>query len=248
MVAVPVKHLLAIAMLASSASAQTSERGTTTAPISAKADDEEGVPKLSLPTEADRVAWQKSGFRLGLGLAYGRFDGLRGAPSGRLLGAQLHAGLRLDESWSVYVSFQYAAVSQAGGLSGLRFAGTIDPTWHVTPRFALAGGFGFGGIVEGRTGRTDAVPPTTDVSYTFPNASMPIASCSGVGAAGLARATWTYVLGPRASTDVALEVIGQYTACTRRSGFLDADTARPIEFRQFWSHAGVTLSWGVAWR
>src|SRR5258706_5896808 len=72
-------------------STSTSERGTTSAPISA----DEAEPKLSLPTEADRVAWQTTGFRLGLAVAYGEFARLRGAPSGRLLGAVLHAGLRL---------------------------------------------------------------------------------------------------------------------------------------------------------
>jgi hypothetical protein len=228
----------------------TSERGTSSSPISAKPDDEEGTPKLSLPTEADRVAWTKSGFRLGLGLAYGTMKGLGGAPSGRLLGAQLRVGLRLDESWSILASFQYASVSRSGGLSGLRFAGTVDPTWHVTPSLSLAVGFGFGGIVEGRTGRTDPAPDprTLDTSYTFPDASTPLSSCSGVGAAGLVRAEWMYVLGPRSSMAFALEAIGQYTECIQRVGRLEPDTARPIERRQYWPHTGVTLSWGIAWR
>src|SRR6185312_7739021 len=62
-----------------------------------KSADDDGVVKLSLPTEADRVAWTQPGFRLALGMAYGRVQGLRGAPSGRLLGPLLHAGLRLDK-------------------------------------------------------------------------------------------------------------------------------------------------------
>ena len=90
--------------------------------------DDDGEPRLSLPTQADRAAWQTSGFRLGLGLIYGRLVGLRGAPSGRLLGPIVRVGLRLDDSWSILASFQYAAASQPGGLSGLRFAGTLDPT------------------------------------------------------------------------------------------------------------------------
>src|SRR3984885_15612688 len=134
-------------------STATTERGTTTAPISAKPADEEGVPKLSLPTEADRVAWLNPGFRLGLGLVYGRMYGIHGPPNGRILGAQMHAGLRLDEQWSLYTTFQYAAASGPGALSGLRFEGTVDPTWHVTRSFWLAVGFGFGGIVEGHTSR-----------------------------------------------------------------------------------------------
>jgi hypothetical protein len=179
----------------------------------AKIEDEDGEPRLSLPTAADRAAWQTGGFRLGLGLVYGRLVGLRGAPSGRLLGPTIRIGVRLDDSWSVLASFQYAAASQDGGLSGLRFAGTVDPTWHVTPNLSIALGFGFGGIVEGPTGRMDPepLPSTLDTSYTFPDARPPIASCSGVGAAGLARVEWAWVLGPRSQTGVAIEAVGQWT-------------------------------------
>ena len=247
------RHLIVVAAITAvgaPARAQTKESGNTTAPISAKTDDEEGVPKLSLPTEADRVAWQRSGFRLGLGLAYGELSGLRGPPSGRLLGAQLHAGLRLDADWSILTSFQYAGVSQSGGLSGLRFAGTIDPTWHVTPSFSLAVGFGFGGIVEGNTGRADASPLGAGLAttYTFPDATMPLPSCSGVGSAGLVRAEYTWVLGPRAATSVAFEVLGQYTACVQKTPNLDADTGQAVERHQYWAHAGATLAWGITWR
>ena len=212
--------------------------------------DADGEPRLSLPTQADRTAWQTSGFRLGLGVVYGRLVGLRGAPSGRLIGPMVRIGLRLDERWSVLASFQYAAASQSGGLSGLRFAGTIDPTWHVTPSLSVAIGFGFGGIVEGRTGRMDAMPlpSTLDTSYTFPNARTPIASCSGVGAAGLARIEWAYVIGPRAQTSVALEVVGQWTGCVDDTNRVEPDTGTAIVRRQWWPHTGATLAWGIAWR
>jgi hypothetical protein len=242
---------LLLLLLASSADAGdgTGVSTTSASPAGSKA-DEEGTPKLSLPTEADRVAWRQSGFRLGLGLAYGRLEGVRGPPSGRLLGVQIRAGLRLDAEWSVYTSFQYASASAKGGLSGLRFAGTIDPTWHVTPSLSLALGLGFGGIVEGKTGRLDVdpLPSTLDTSYTFPDARTPVPSCSGVGAAALIRGEWSYVVGPRLSTAVALEAIGQDTACVDRTGRVEPDTATPIVRRQFWQHAGVTLAWSVMWR
>ena len=38
------------------------------------------------------IAWTRPGFRLGLGLVYGEMQGLRGAPSGRLLGPRLASG------------------------------------------------------------------------------------------------------------------------------------------------------------
>jgi hypothetical protein len=214
----------------------------------AHADEDDAPPKLSLPTESDRVAWTHSGFRLGLGLEYGRFEGLRGAPSGRLLGPVIRAGLRLDEDWSLVATFVYASASARGGLSGLRFAGTIDPTWHITRSLSLAFGFGFGGIVEGNTGRKDMAQQATDVSITLPSADPPVSSCSGVGAAGLARIAYTWVLGPRAATHLELEALGQYTSCVGRTSHVEPDTAQPITRTQYWPHAGATLSWGVEWR
>jgi hypothetical protein len=213
-------------------------------------DDDEGEPRLSLPTEADRDAWLRGGFRMGLGIVYGEFAGLQGAPSGRLRGVTLRMGLRLDADWSVLTSFQYALASSPGGLDGLRFAGTIDPTWHVTRHLSLAVGFGFGGIVEGSTGRPDAMPlpSTLNSSYTFPGASPPLPSCSGVGAAGLARAEWMFVLGPRAATSISVEAMGQWTGCVADTGIVEADTGQAIVRRQWWPHAGATVGWGMTWR
>jgi hypothetical protein len=212
--------------------------------------DEDGEPRLSLPTEADRVAWRRPGFRLGLAFAYGELAGLGGAPSGRLLGGKLRAGLRLDDAWSIATSFEYTLASRAGGLSGLRFAGTLDPTWHVTPSVSVALGFGFGGIVEGTPGRMDAspLPGELETSYTFPDARTPMRACSGVGAAGLARVEYAYVLGPRASATIALEAIGQWTGCVDDTGRVEPDTGQAIVRRQWWPHAGATLALGVAWR
>jgi hypothetical protein len=228
----------------------------TLAAVPARADDpakvvteDEGEPKLSLPTETDRIAWTKSGFRLGLGLDYGRFEGLRGAPSGRLLGPFLHAGLRLDADWSLYASFSYESASGSnGGLSGLRFVGTIDPTWHITRELSLAFGFGFGGLVEGRGARVDHAPMNNDVSITIPSADPPVGSCTGVGVAGVMRVAYAWVIGPRASTDLELAVAGQYTSCIDKTGELEPDNAQPIERTQYWPHVGVTLGWGVMWR
>lgn len=206
--------------------------------------------KTSLAVETAEAGWQRSGFRLALGLLYGELAGMRGAPSGRLLGPQIHAGLRLDRRWSLYATFEYVRAQTTGGLSGLRFAGTVDPTWHVTPHVAVAVGMGFGGIVEGRTGRADVMPygSTLDTSYTFPDSKHPIPSCSGVGAAGLVRGTYSHVLGPKSAAIVELEIVGQQTQCVEATGMLEADTARPIERRQTWGHAGGTLLIGISWR
>jgi hypothetical protein len=213
-------------------------------------DDAEGEPKLSLPTEADRDAWRRTGFRMGLSMAYGQLVGLEGAPSGRLLGALLRLGIRLDGDWSLMGSFQYDRASAAGGLSGLRFAGTLDPTWHVTNHLSLAVGLGFGGIVEGSTSRPEIAPDPAGLmtSVTLPSPSPPLPSCSGVGLAGLGRAEWTIVLGPRSATTFALEAVGQWTGCVDDTGHPNTDTGLAVVRRQWWPHTGGTFQWGFTWR
>jgi hypothetical protein len=205
---------------------------------------------LSLPTQSDRDAWQRGGFRLSIGLTYGRLVGLEGAPGGRLLGPAVRVGLRLDADWSLFVSFQYNGADDPGRFSALRFAGTIDPTWHATRHLSLALGLGFGGIVEGGSLRPDVepLPDAIETSYTFPRGSPPLPDCSGVGPAGLARAEWTFVLGPRTSTGLGLEVLGQWTACVNDTGRVEPDTGQAIVRRQFWPHVGATGTWSFTWR
>ena len=207
--------------------------------------------KSSLATETDREAWREPGFRLQLGLGYGQLVGLGGAPSGSLLGPVLRVGVRLDAEWSLLSSFEYLSASAKGGLSGLRFAGTIEPTWHFADRFSLALGLGFAGLVEGRrTGRADPdpLPGTLVSSYTFPDARTPLPSCSGDGVTGLVRLDWLREFSSRTSTGVALEAFGQWTGCVADSGRVEPDTAQPIVRRQWWPHVGLTLAWLVAWR
>lgn len=206
-------------------------------------------PKLSLPTETVDQGWQQSGFRLELGGAYGRMLGVDGAPDGSLVGAVLRVGARLDADWSLYGSFQYDVAG--ADLSGLRYAATIEPTWHLSEHWRVALGVGVGGIVEGRrTGRPDAEPSPDglETSFTFPDASTPIRSCEGAGVAGTARLDWMIPLGPRWSTGGGVELLGQWTSCVDDSGRVEPDTAEPIVRRQYWPHVGATLAWVVAWR
>jgi hypothetical protein len=212
--------------------------------------DEDPPPRLSLPTESDRALWRKPGFRFGLGVAYGRFYGIGGPPNYQLIGPTIRAGLRLDEAWSLLGSLQYLYASGAGNMKGLRFAGTIEPTWHATAHLSLAAGIGFGGIIESNSGRAnpDPQPSTLDSSYTFPNAKTPIPDCNGIGVAGLVRAQWMWVMGPRSATGLALQFDGQWTGCQEDTGRLEPDTARPIVRRQWWPHLGGSLTWEIEWR
>jgi hypothetical protein len=210
--------------------------------------DEDAPPRFSLPTESDRALWRKPGLRFGLSAVYGRIYGLSGAPDGQLVGPAIHAGVRLDEDWSLLASLQYLYATGGGTtIKGLRFAGTLEPTWHATEHLSLAAGVGFGGIVETSNVRPEPLKDGAN-SYTFPDASTPLASCSGVGVAGLLRAEWLMVIGPRAATGFALQVDGQWTACVEDTGKPEPDTAATIVRRQWWPHLGGALSWGILWR
>lgn len=216
----------------------------------ARADSDDGERSLALETPAE--AWERAGFRVTLAVPYGEMVGLRGAPSATVIGANVRAGLRLDADWSLLGSLQYALArpSTSDALGGVRFAGTLDPTWHVSPNLAISVGAGFGGIVESGRTRVDPEPDgdTLETSYTFPNARTPIRSCSGVGIAALARAEWSYVLGSRTSASVAFEVVGQWTGCVEDLQRVEPDTGDAIVRRQWWAHVGGTLSVGVSFR
>lgn len=217
----------------------------------ATATADEALPfKLSLPTEEDIALWRHTGFRIELGAGSGRFQGLFGAPSGRSIGAALRVGARVDQRWSLLGSFQYQVVTSTGGINGLRFAGTLDPTWHVGDHWQLAVGFGFGGMVEGNSGRKELNP--TDFtslpdSYTYLSAKQPITSCNGIGIASLGRIGWQQVLGPLSALTFYVEADAQWTQCEQRIGRVDPDTARPFIRRQYWlnlgGHAGMLFGW-----
>jgi hypothetical protein len=212
--------------------------------------DEDPPPRLSLPTESDRELWRKPGFRFGLGLVYGRLYGVGGPPDANLIGPTIRLGVRLDEAWSLMGSLQYLYGLKSGKMNGLRFAGTIEPTWHATRHLSLAIGLGFAGLVEPSTLRPDPDPKgsTLDSSYTFPSARTPLPSCTGVGAAGLLRGQWLMVMGPRMSTGLALQFDGQWTGCVDDTGRVEPDSATPIVRRQWWPHLGGSLTWEIQWR
>ncbi len=219
-----------------------------TAPAFADGDDGE----RSLPLETPLEAWRRPGFRVTLAMPYGEVVGLRGAPSATALGPLLRAGLRLDAEWSIVASFQYlvAQPSSTQALGGMRFAGTIDPTWHISDTASLALGFGFGGIVEAGRDRPDPSPGPGEIetSYTFPDASTPLGSCSGVGATGLVRGEWSYVVSSRLAATVAAELFGQWTGCVGDTGRVEPDTGEAIVRRQWWPHVGGTVAIGVSFR
>lgn len=253
------RHLPFLLLLLGSTSAWAAEAPREVAPTEevvtlqeAATETDEVLPfKLSLPTQEDALAWQNPGFRLQLALGYGLLQGLSGAPWWTLVPIQVRIGTRLDTDWSVFGNLQFSLLRANNAFAGMRFAGTLDPTWHITEHLDLALGFGFGGLVERAT--TRPVPNAEQraslvASYTFPNASPPLSTCSGIGVASHARAAWMWVLGPLSATGVALQVDGQWTACVETVGQVEPDTARSITRRQWWADVGGSLTWVISWR
>ena len=69
-----------------------------------------------------------------------------------------------------------------------------------------------------------------------------------MGVAGLARAEWTFVLGPRTATGLGLEVLGQWTGCVDDTGRVEPDSGQAIVRRQWWPHVGAVGTWSFTWR
>lgn len=183
---------------------------------------EDPPPEFSLPTEEDVVAWRQPGFRLQLGALYDRLYGVEDSPSAELFGGLLRVGARLSDRWSLFGSFQYAGAT-SGSFQGLQYLTTLDPTWHVFEYFDVALGVGAGGFVEA-------------------------GGCSGVGPAGLVRLGSMWVLGPRSSVGVALELNAQMTSCTEDTHAIDPKTDEHVVSHYSWTHVGGRLALVVAWR
>jgi len=214
-------------------------------------DDADGAVRLSLPTEEDRAAWRRSGFRLALGVLYGQLRGTREVPDLTLKGVVIRPGIRIDPEWSVYLPLQYATTSKGGA----RFAAAVEPTWHITPSFGVGFGLGYAGLIgifpydpELPNPGPEMELDNADQSYTFGESKKAIRSCDGGGMTALVRAELGYVLGPRSRTHVALEALGQRIGCEEDGNGEDKFTGRQHQFRQWWGHSGVTLSWGIEWR
>jgi hypothetical protein len=222
-----------------------------TTPVQIAPRDDDGAVRLSLPTEEDRAGWRRSGFRLALGVLYGDLRGSGAVPDLTLKGVAIRPGIRIDPQWSIYLPLQYALTSHGGA----RFAAAVEPTWHVTPSLAIGFGVGYAGLIAVTTYGLFAAGqgPENDLgmlgqSYTFPDAKAPVSTCDGVGIAALVRAELGYVLGPRSRTHLALEALGQRTGCEESASGRDSFTGNQYKFRQWWSHTGLSLSWGIEWR
>lgn len=209
------------------------------------ADDAEPEFKPSLEIESPEEAWIESGLRVGLGYAFDRVIGDGVSPGGVHHSALLRLGARLDENWSLLGTFRYGV--RFGPTGGLRFGGTIEPTWHVTDELSLAVGAGIGGFIIPATGAPTPTPQIV-ATYTVPSSGPLIGACQGAGLLALARAEYTFFVSQLFATGPSLQLDAQWTSCTQRLGRSDPDTAEAIDLQQYWTSYGVSLAWIVWWR
>ena len=205
----------------------------------------EGEPlfRLSLPTEDDYSAWKRPGFRVALGYGRGQIYGLYEVPEGSTTSFLLRAGARLDEQWSLMGTVRYE-----GAAGGLRYIGTIEPTFDIVPRLTLSVGLGLAGFVI--IDDMQPVPPADGVvaTYTYDDRDPPLGGCSGNGFAASARIAYSIIVGPIFATGPAISFGSQVTRCAEVLERSDPDTGRPIELEQYWYHNGFSFDWMLTWR
>ncbi len=130
----------------------------------------------------------------------------------------------------------------SGRFSGLRFSGTLEPTWHITDGFAVAGGLGYGVLMGSRT----------DYYYTEITDNAVLGDCDDGALVALARVTYLFRVGHLFSTGPALQLDSQWTSCTDRyeSYEWDGDEERVIDvaLQEWWWHKTIGILWVFAWR
>ncbi len=204
------------------------------------------IIRLSLPTKEDYESWNEMGFRLQLGYGPGRLFGADDLPSSTVHAMSVRGGVRLNLDWSLYAHLRYEIAD--GETDGLRYVGTIEPTYHITDGFTLSLGLGIGGLIvdtlepaEMTAGRPG--PPRTRVDTT-----PALDSCTGTGVVATARLEYNIVLGSLFSMGPAAWSDVQYTACVDEIDGVDPETGGPSQVRQYWRHHSASLGWMFSWR
>ena len=219
------------------------------APAAAE-DDDDFKFVVSLPTTDDRQAWQSPGFRMEIGYGRGGLWGAQAAPDADTYAALIRPGVRLEGPWSLYTSLAYAVA--LGGMSGVQYAVTVEPVFHLSDAVRLGVGVGFGGIIEGGAaarGEPDAVQRDALVgNQTLSSSDRPLQSCSGSGPVGVARLEWWVVMGPLSSVGLSFEGGWHRTGCEDDTGRVEPDTGDAIVRRQWWSHQSWRTSLLFGWR
>jgi hypothetical protein len=200
--------------------------------------------RLSLPTEEDRALWRQGGLRVQLGYAYGRVYGLEAAPSFGGHTVFLRPQMRLDEHWSLGLSFNYVVAT--GSVGGLTFAALVEPIFHPVSGLSLALGLGYAGIVVSKPYYTEIHDPAS-ASTTLPQSAR-LNACQGTGFAAGARLEYLFVAGPLFASGPFVAGTLQTTKCAESLGDSDGETGETIELHQWWRHRGFNVGWALAWR
>ena len=202
--------------------------------------------KESLPRGPVAEAWTSPGFRLGLGVLAGPIVGQDRAPSATAVGVTVHAGWRFGALFSLATAFSYEALF--GSLGGLRYAVTLEPTWHPFPGVYLAVGAGYAGV----TGTPKAVGPD---GFTATAPGRPLASfgrelverdCERGGVVALLRAGYNFRLGRVGATGPSASFATQAIPCIE--SYWSDEKLLLEEVTDWWPHLVFSLGWTFLWR
>lgn len=209
------------------------------APTRAHATPTRAAPyeRFSLPQGSVDDAWASPGFRLGLGFGVGGLWGSARSAGGTLIGGTIRAAWRFGPRLSLASTFFYGALS--GDLDAMRYAITVEPTWHPERGLSLGLGVGYGGLIG------DVSESLRENEPGFGSVSRgeepTISHCEAGGIVGVARISYLFRLGRVGSTGPQATGIVQWTRCTDTAG-------DDREIVQWWTHLGFSLAWTFSWR
>lgn len=207
---------------------------------------------LFLESEEIKTAselWEESGFRLSLHGFYGRLISLDDRLDAILKGIEISAGARLEPQWSAIGRLQYALTS--GGISGLHFNASIEPTLHVSSWLSIGVSLGLAGIIEFEDIRPDTQAELNGqliAAYDHPLTDPTLARCEGFGASEALRVNFSLIIGPLSALTAGLYLSHQNVTCIQSTNRIEPDYATPIERRQRWTHLSWGITTGVTWR
>jgi hypothetical protein len=200
--------------------------------------------RLGLPTQSAVDAWRNPGLRVQLGYGYGIVRGVGPAFSFRSQTALLRPSVRLDRYWALGIGLLYGT-----GPNGLRWGGTLEPTFYPWRDLAVTVGAGYGGLLvsdpNASSGTLQGTPVTVSRDLV---AGERLTSCEGAALTALARVEYLFVVGPLFATGPFAQANGQWTHCQNTLGDTDPETGRPIVLTQWWTQRSATFGWWLAWR
>lgn len=207
------------------------------------------IERVSLHQGTVADAWASPGFRLGLAFSAGGLWGEQGAADATVVGATIRAGWRFNRRFSLLSAFTYHVL--LGDLVGLRYAITLEPTWHPVAGLSLGIGVGYAGIVGQRDDNYGPLAGSegreTQPGVYAPPDPITLSDCNGGGIVGVLRAGYLFRIGRVGSTGPIASFFAQGSRCVADDEW-GYESSYDRELVDWWPHLGFSLAWTFLWR